>query len=151
MDEFVKKALWVAIPVAIAAGVSLIPGPRAEVQFAVYGVLVLISMSGVWAVNLRRHREEREAEEKTRWEALDERFDELNKRLDKGDQADRAMLRTELVRGHREWVEERGYITLEALEVFKKVHSAYNAVDGNDIGDILWEDIANLPIEEHRS
>ena len=150
MEEFYKKLLWVAVPVFIAAGVTLVPGPREEVQLIVYAVLILIAMAGVWATNLREHRVEREAKEAERWDALNSRFDALNERLDKGDQADRAMLRTELVRGHREWVEERGYITLEALEVFKRVHKAYNAVGGNDIGDLLWEDIAALPIEEHR-
>ena len=60
------------------------------------------------------------------------------------------MLRSDLVRLHREWVEEKGYITLEALEVAKRTHGAYNSVHGNDIGDKLWNDINALPIDEKR-
>ena len=161
MDDFAKKALWVALPVALAAGITLIPGPAAEVQFVAYAVLVLIAMAGVWATNAKKHRIEREEEERKneeerekldqeRWDKLNGRLDDINERLDKSDLADKAMLRAELVRAHREWVEEKGYITLEAHEYTSKIHEAYNAVGGNDTGDKLWKEIDALPIDEKR-
>ena len=161
MNDFAQKALWVALPSAIAAGITLAPGPAVEVQFIAYGILALIAMAGIWATNARKHRKEREAEERKRekkreeaeqkrWDDLNTRLDDIDERLDRGEKADRAMLRSDLVRLHREWVEEKGYITLEALEVAKRTHEAYNNVNGNDIGDLLWEDIRALPIDEKR-
>lgn len=161
MDDFAKKALWVVLPIAIATGITLVPGPAAEVQFIAYALLVLIAMAGIWATNAKKHRIEREeaeakrererdqAEQK-RWDDLNARLDSIDERLDRSEETDRAMLRSDLVRGHREWVEEKGYITLEALEVLSKTHEAYNKVGGNDTGDKLWQDINALPIDEKR-
>ena len=66
MDDFARKALWIAIPSAFAAGITLIPGPAVEVQFISYGILALIAMAGIWATNARKHRIEREKDEKKR-------------------------------------------------------------------------------------
>lgn len=161
MDDFAKKALWVVLPVAIAAGITLVPGPAAEVQFISYALLVIIAMAGIWATNARRHRlereeaerkrdEERQKAEQERWDALNKRLDSIDERLDRNEETDRAMLRSDLVRGHREWVEDKGYITLEALEVLSKTHEAYKRVGGNDTGDKLWNEINALPINEKR-
>ena len=161
MNDFAQKALWVALPSAIAAGITLAPGPAVEVQFIAYGVLALIAMAGIWATNARKHRKEREEEERERerkreeaeqkrWDDLNTRLDSIDERLGRSEESDRAMLRSDLVRAHREWVEEKGYITLEALEVVSKTHEAYNRVHGNDTGDKLWEDIRALPIDEKR-
>lgn len=161
MEDFAKKALWVALPIMAGAGVSLIPGPAAEVQFICYALLVIIAMAGIWATNAKKHRmerekaeAEREAEreqaEQERWDKLNSRLDSIDERLSRSEKTDRAMLRSDLVRGHREWVEEKGYITLEALEVLSKTHEAYNEVGGNDTGDKLWLEIKALPINEGR-
>ena len=160
MDDL-KKALWVALPLFVAAGVTLIPGPENEVRAVAYALLTLIAMAGIWATNARKHRlereekerkreEDREATEQQRWDALNVRLDNIDKRLDIGEKSDRAMLRSNLVKAHREWVEEKGYITLEALEVTEKTYQAYKAVKGNHTGDKMWEDICNLPIDERR-
>lgn len=62
----------------------------------------------------------------------------------------RALLRNELVRMHREWVEEKGYITLEALDYASQTYAAYHELGGNGTGTRLFEDMCNLPIKEER-
>ena len=161
MDDFAKKAFLSVLLACVAAAITLVPGPAAEVQFIAYGILVICAMFSFWVINAKRHRiareeaeakrqEERDKAEQERWEKLNERLDRIDERLDRSDETDRAMLRSDLVRGHREWVEEKGYITLEALEVLSKTHEAYNRVGGNDTGDKLWNDISALPINEGR-
>ena len=66
--EDLKKALWVALPLFVAAGVTLIPGPENEVRAVAYALLTLIAMAGIWATNARKHRLEREEKEKRRAE-----------------------------------------------------------------------------------
>jgi len=66
--EDLKKALWVALPLFVAAGVTLIPGPENEVRAVAYALLTLIAMAGIWATNARKHRLEREEKEKKRAE-----------------------------------------------------------------------------------
>ena len=68
MDDFAKKALWVVMPAAIAAGITLVPGPAAEVQFIAYVMLAFIAVAGIWATNAKKHRIEREEAEKKRVE-----------------------------------------------------------------------------------
>ena len=63
----------------------------------------------------------------------------------------KTLLRNELVASHREWVEEKGYITLEALEYIDETYACYHDRGGNGSGTRLWEDIHNLPIREHRA
>lgn len=139
MDDFLQKALWVALPLAIAALVTLVPGPATEVRAIAYGVLALAAAGGLWVGAWRRRGEERDAEERERW-------DKLNRRLDMGDRADRVLLRNELVRMHREWVEVEGEITLEALEYAENTFSTYHELGGNGSGTKLWEDIRALPV-----
>lgn len=161
MSESFQKALWVAVPAFLGAVVTLFAGTRIELQVIAWGVLAIVAAFGWWTVNARKHRmeredaeakrqQEREEAEQKRWDDLNSRLDEINERLDMSEESDRAMLRSDLVRAHREWVEEKGYITLEALEVVSKTHEAYNRVHGNDTGDKLWEDIRALPIDEKR-
>lgn len=63
----------------------------------------------------------------------------------------RALLRNELVRMHREWVETKGYITLEALEFARQTYEAYHAIGGNGTGTHLFKDMCKLPIKEERN
>ena len=60
----------------------------------------------------------------------------------------RTLLRNELVSAHREWVEEKGYITLEALEYMKRTFESYHALKGNGSGDKLWKDLKALPVKD---
>ena len=68
MNDFAQKALWIAIPSAFAAGITLVPGPAAEVQFIAYVMLAFIAVAGIWATNAKKHRLERENAEKKRIE-----------------------------------------------------------------------------------
>lgn len=64
------------------------------------------------------------------------------------DKALRTLLRNELVQMHREWVEEKGCITLEALEYAEDTYTTYHDLGGNGSGTKLWHDIKALPIKE---
>lgn len=154
MTDFAQKVLLVVVTALVGLVVTFFAGPRQDLQIIAYLVLAVTISFGIWAINTRRHRRERdEAEEEYRQHHDEEDKawkDALMSRLDRGDEVDRAILRNELVKGHREWVESKGYITLESLEVLEKIHTAYSLVDGNDIGDKIWDDIRLLPIEEHR-
>lgn len=81
MKEGFQKVLWVAIPAAFAAGITLVPGPAAEVQFISYGILVLIAMFGLWATNARKRRIEREEAEKERIEEERQAREEMRELL----------------------------------------------------------------------
>lgn len=59
----------------------------------------------------------------------------------------RTLLRNELVAAHREWYEEKGYITLEALEFCQQTYEAYHGLGGNGSGDKLFKDIKTLPVK----
>ena len=59
----------------------------------------------------------------------------------------RTLLRNELVSMHREWVEEKGCITLEALEYAEDTYESYHGLDGNGSGTKLWDDLKALPIK----
>ena len=59
----------------------------------------------------------------------------------------RTLLRNELVAAHREWYEEKGYITLEALEFCQQTYNAYHGLGGNGSGDKLFKDIKTLPVK----
>ena len=143
MKDFHLKALWVALPSLIGVGVTLFAGESLELKVIAYGVLALVAAFGVWATNARVHRKEREQEERE-WR------DALISRLDRGDKADRVLLRNELVRMHREYAEERGCITLEALEYAQNTYETYHELGGNGSGTKLFEDIRALPIKEGR-
>ena len=154
MTDFAQKVLLAVISVLVGLVITFIAGPRQDLQIIAYLVLAMAIAFSIWAINARQHRKEREQSEKEYREKHDAEEKawrlELLHRLDRGDEVDKAILRNELVKGHREWVERKGYITLESLEVLDKIHRAYNLVDGNEIGDKMWEDIKRLPIEEHR-
>ena len=154
MTDFAQKVLLVVVTALVGLVVTFFAGPRQDLQIIAYLLLAVSIGFGLWAINARRHRKEREAADEKYRQHRDEEDkawkDALMARLDRGDKVDRAILRNELVKGHREWVERKGYITLESLEVLEKIHTAYNLVDGNDIGDKIWNDLRRLPIEEHR-
>lgn len=59
----------------------------------------------------------------------------------------KTLLRNELVAAHREWVEEKGFVTLEALEYIQDTYKCYHALKGNSSGTKLWEDINALPVK----
>lgn len=59
----------------------------------------------------------------------------------------RTLLRNELVAAHREWYEEKGYITLETLEFCHQTYEAYHGLGGNGSGDKLFNDIKTLPVK----
>ena len=156
MNEFAQKVLLVVITALVGLVVTFFAGAQQDLQIIAYLVLAIVIGFGIWAINARQHRKQREEEELEYRRKRDEEDKEwkeaLMKRLDRGDEVDRAILRNELVKGHREWVERKGYITLESLEVLDKIHTAYNlvVVDNDETGDRMWEDIKALPIEEHR-
>ena len=60
----------------------------------------------------------------------------------------RTLLRNEIVSMHREYAEENGYITLEALEYAEDTYMAYHDLNGNGSGTKLWHDIKALPVKE---
>lgn len=149
-SDFSQKMLWVAVPTLVGVATTFYAGDRLDLQIISYAVLVLIATFGVWITNARAHRKEREkAEEAYRQEKdAEERKwrHELKERLDRGDKSDRVLLRNELVRMHRDWFEERGYITLEALEYAENTYEVYHELKGNGSGTKLWEDLKVLPI-----
>lgn len=170
--EAMSKVLWIVIPMAIGGAFSFFSGFKQEIQLLIWGIMIIIAGFGVWSTNakkLRKAREQREHErwerqdrqDSERWEKLDKQFAKVDERFDKVDskmqeqedkqaEVNRTLLRNELVRMHREWVEEKGYITLEAREYAEKTYMAYNAIPANGSGTKLWKDIEALPIEEHR-
>lgn len=79
-----------------------------------------------------------------------EEHDEIMERLDALDDADRSILRSKLIGLHREWAEDKGYITLEAKEHASKTYSSYHRLGGNGIGTSLYDDILKLPVREER-
>jgi hypothetical protein len=141
-DQF-AKALWICIPAIMAGVVTAFAGTRLDLQIVAYGVLAMAAAFGIWATNARKHREEREAADRE-WK------DALMERLDRGDKADRVLLRNELVSMHREFAEERQSITLEALEYAQNTYEVYHSLGGNGSGTKLWEDIKALPVREGR-
>ena len=157
--ETVSKFAWVLIPIAIGGFISMFSNFKQDIQIIIWAVMFLIAVCGLWANNAKKLRRVREKVEEGRWSTLnqnldnrfdkvEQRFDEVDRRFDVSEKTDRALLRNEIVKAHREWVEKKGFITLEALEYLGKIHDAYNAVGGNDSGDKMWEDIKRLPIDE---
>ncbi len=150
-SDFSQKMLWIAVPALIGVGATFYAGDRMELQIVVYAILVLTATFGIWVTNARKHRKEREKAEELYRQKKDaeerEWREELTRRLDRGDRSDRVLLRNELVRMHRDWVEEKGYITLEALEYAQNTYEAYNELRGNGSGTKLWHDIKALPVK----
>lgn len=155
--ELDTKILWILIPLVIGGIISMFSNAHEDIQIIVWGVMVLISGFGIWTVNAKRIRKNRETLETQRWDNLDKRFDRVDDAFDKVDaelaslqKTDITLLRNELVSAHRRWYEERGYITLEALEFIDETYDEYHSKGGNSSGTRLWEDIHNLPIKEKR-
>ena len=157
IGELDSRILWVLVPMIIGGIISMFSNVQQDIQIIIWAVMFMIAAFGLWAHSAKMLRKKREKLESKRWDRLDSRFDnidtrfdEINKRFDLAENTDRTLLRNELVKFHREWVEHKGYITLEALEYVDKVHEAYNKVYGNDTGDQIWRDLHNLPIRENR-
>ncbi|SEO97588.1 hypothetical protein [Denitrobacterium detoxificans] len=103
-----------------------------------------VTLCGGWIAQITKKMEE---EERRR----DERAAEEAEKREAERMALRALLRNELVRMHREWVETKGYITLEALEYARQTYEAYHAIGGNGTGTKLFEDMEALQIKEERN
>ena len=170
--ESLSKLLWIIIPIAVGGLISMFSNFEQDIQVLIWGVMIIIAGFGVWTTNakkIRKARDKKEAErekkhdeiESERWGKLDKQFEKIDEHFDDIDQkiedqqsrqseVNKALLRNELVSMHREWVEEKGYITLEALEYAQKTYDAYAAIPANGSGKKLWEEINELPVEEHR-
>ena len=157
--ELMGKVLWILVPVIIGGCVSMFSSLRWDIQLILWGLLFVIVAFGLWAHNSKKLRRKRDTMEKERWqhltdgldqsfEKIDHRFDELDRRFDESDKTDKMLLRNELVAAHRRWVEECGYITLEALEYITELYEEYAAKGGNGSGEKLYLDIKALPINE---
>lgn len=171
-SEIDLRILWIIIPIVVGGVVSMFSNFEQDVQLIIWGVMLLIAMFGLWSHNVRVLRRKRENLERQRWDSLidnfdkkfkemscnsdnryamfSKRFDELDRRFDTSEQTDKTLLRSEIIKFHREWVEEKGYITLESLEYVDRIHEAYMNIGGNGTGDKLWREIHELPIREGR-
>lgn len=160
--DVVQRFLWILVPILIGGITNMFADSRKDVQAIVWLVVLTIIVIGVWFTATRRRAEIRDAEREEREEQrfgeldsklndIDSRIDVMSERFDRIDKSDRALMRNELVRAHREWVEEKGWITLEALEFIDETYDEYHSRGGNGSGTRLWEDIHRLPIMEHRS
>lgn len=56
----------------------------------------------------------------------------------------KSLLRAELLHEHNKWT-ARGYCPFDSKQYLEKLHSAYNGVGGNSIGDKLYEETISLP------
>ena len=156
--EILYKVLWVVVPIAVGGIVNAVTEVNHGIQVIVWCIIALVIMLGLLMHHMRIVDKQKIELEKARWVLFDKRFDEISQRFDEVDQrfdevdkANRLLLRNELVSAHREWVEEKGYITLEALEYVDETYTCYHDRGGNGSGTRLWEDIHNLPIREHRA
>ena len=175
VGESVSKVIWIVVPIAIGGLISMFSNFEPEIQVVIWCLMIVIAGFGMWTSNakkLRKAREkkditrqlEQDAKENERWDKLDDSLTKIDKHFDKIEtkidvqekkqsEVNKNILRNELVRMHREWVEEKGYITLEAHEYAEKTFNAYCEFEDNkntSSGLKLWEDINNLRIEEHR-
>lgn len=158
LREMAYKVLWVVVPVLVGWAVNMVTEVGWGIQVIVWCIIALVIMLGLLMHHMRIVDKQKIELEKARWVLFDKRFDEIGQRFDEVDQrfdevdkANRLLLRNELVSAHREWVEEKGYITLEALEYVDETYACYHDRGGNGSGTRLWEDIHNLPIREHRA
>lgn len=156
-NEIIYKALWVVVPIVIGWAVNMFTEVAYGIQVIVWCIIALVILLGLLMHHMRVVDRQKIELEKARWKLFDRRFDEVDKRFDEVDRrfdevdkANRLLLRNELVSAHREWVEEKGYITLEALEYVDETYACYHDRGGNGSGTRLWEDIHALPIRELR-
>lgn len=159
--DIVQRFLWILVPILIGGVTNMFADSRRDIQIIVWLVVLTIIIIGVWFTATKHRAEVRDAEREEREERrfsdldaklsdIESRIDVMSERFDRIDKSDRALLRNELVRAHREWVEEKGWITLEALEFIDETYDEYHGRGGNGSGTRLWEDIHRLPIMEHR-
>ena len=59
----------------------------------------------------------------------------------------RTLLRNELIKTHREYVESSGKCPLAVKEYTERTYKAYHELDGNGTGTTMYEDIMALPVE----
>lgn len=62
----------------------------------------------------------------------------------------RSLLRSELVRAHRDYCERKGCMSLEDKEYVQRTYDSYRDLGGNDIGHSLYIDLMQLPIKEDK-
>lgn len=62
----------------------------------------------------------------------------------------KSLLRSELVRAHREYAQQDGYLTLEEREYVQHTYDAYQGLGGNDVGHRLYAEIMELPTHDVR-
>lgn len=152
MSDFAQKVLLSVITVSIGLVVTFMAGERQDIQIMIYCLLGLIIAFGIWTINVRERRVDQEAKELEYREEKDKEEKEwrqlLLDRLDRGDRANRALLRKELIASHREWVEEKGYITLQALKDCENTYEVYHELGGNGTATKLWLDISALPLKD---
>ncbi|SEO92412.1 hypothetical protein [Denitrobacterium detoxificans] len=114
-----------------------------------------VTLCGGWIASITKRMEEEERRREERAEEEERRREERAEKEAEKREAERmalrALLRNELVRMHREWVEQKGYITLEALEYARQTYEAYHAIGGNGTGTKLFEDMEALQIKEERN
>lgn len=140
IDTLIAACVTIVVDIIVAVVVWVIQRKMAEAEKAK-------------AERDRKADEERKAEREKRereHRELMERFDRMDERLDKLEDGSRTNLRNDLVRMHREWAEEKGSITLEALEFCEKTYESYHCLNGNGTGTKLWNDIEALPVKEER-
>ena len=169
LTDGLSRVMWILVPVLIGGVISMFSNFQQDVQIIVWGVMFIIIMFGLWFHQARVLRKKREVLDRERWQKLTDgldqqfgkvdeqfsnvgkRFDEIDRRFDESDKTDRTLLRNELVANHRIWVEEKGYITLEALEYIDETYEEYSAKGGNSSGTKLWKDMHDLPLRENRA
>lgn len=156
--EIAYRLLWVVVPIVVGWAINMAADVPRATQVVVWCIIALVILLGLLMHHMRIVDRQKIELEKARWvlfdkrfDELDQRFNEVDRRFDEVDKANRLLLRNELVSAHREWVEEKGYITLEALEYIDETYACYHDRGGNGSGTRLWEDIHNLPIRENRA
>ena len=150
-DDIDSRILWICVPIIIGGGISFFANFGQEIQIIIWAIMFAIAGFGIWAHSAKRLRKKREILDAKRWNNLDKRFDHIDHRFDELEKADKTLLRKELIKAHREWYEEKHYITLEALEFVDEVHDEYSNRGGNGSGEKMWQDLHSLPIREFRS
>lgn len=92
-----------------------------------------------WIKGAKEIREKREADERNMLENA--------KMLPHMAEGVKSLLRAELVSMHRRYVKDTGKISLSAKEYVQRTYDSYRALGGNDIGQQLYEDMMELPID----
>lgn len=83
-------------------------------------------------------------------DATETKRDEERRRIEALSDGVTSLLRSELVRAHRDYCEQQGYLTLEQREFIQRTYSAYKSLGGNDVGHILYGELMELKTKEER-